>query len=1215
MADPIIIAKRTTLSGGGALVLDYLSVTDGQIPANPATVTLSTWNTTAEIQNDSQLIGYIDAGLVILNVDGVDLTQTESTNFATTVATASTPTLDVSVTPLASYIPQADTSGFLDPGWTSIAQVVSVALSGSADFTSIKAACDSITDASATKPYEVRVGPGVYTEAPFTVPSYVHLEGSGFISTIVQTSNNAAHFITGSAGAFIKNLAILGPSGTGFSCIYHTEESYVPLIIENVVLKGGYYGIWANQAASRGIVHCFGVGNWYAAGMNTFMRSTGYGNITAMWSAFMSGPPAAVTTGYYCSGANAEMTLDLCAHRNSGSTDAVFADDGAYVRLNACTFSKSTNGIHVGSTGTGTTVRAAGCVIREGQFTKDIWIESASAVVSFSGSADKAKITETAGNSFSASFSDITSGEEGQVILGELWAGTGTESTPLATLARKTAPTGYVTGGTVTRGTGLAVDVALGTGFVNTGTGVIYVEWAAATGISVAASSDFWVYVTSAGVVSVATSEPSEEANIILAAGRTNGTSIPVLSTYTISVDQLPERLHEFVTATMGTVWISGGVVTKNAGTSVQIDVSASAFYVGIDVVSTVASATPAAFTYWYRDGSGGWSHQSSQTSISTANYDDGTGTLAAIPASEWKKDLVFVTSGGDGTEIHVVYAQETFTSQALAEAGSLPVPPAVLAAHALRTYGVVVQVSATDITSLVDHRPRFGTAGSGTTTTSDHSLLSNLGSDDHSQYALLSGGAARNPVTGTLDFSGGSLLLPTALTPTQTAEGSVVWDSDGDQLTVGDGASRKVLMAQGDSAGGDVGGTFPTSLTVTDLTIASESQGDLLYFNGTNWVRLGAGTSGQHLQTQGAGANPVWATVSVGDVVGPASATDNAVVLYDGTTGKLIKSQAVWTYDGTWLTSSGLDDTGIQFLNDGVIRWDNATAGRDSQLKSYDNQWLIEIRPDVTDITVGTVLLTGSVGVGTAPSANVRLHADGGTSSTPQATTVGATTNYNDFASGQYSNLIFRGASSAFTVTGIANPVDGKVVRVVNASGQTLTLAHDSASSSAVNRIWLPGATDLAIPDDSGITLIYNGTDGRWGQVGSAGVPPTFGAHYQKAESLGESTTTSSSFQRKLRLTTPTLPAGDYHIQWSCGAYSDDRNLALRVQVDDSTTLFQSDDFERVDNDFFPLSGHADVTLSAASHTVDLDYAQGTSAESGSARIKYARITIWRVA
>lgn len=49
----------------------------------------------------------------------------------------------------------------------------------------------------------------------------------------------------------------------------------------------------------------------------------------------------------------------------------------------------------------------------------------------------------------------------------------------------------------------------------------------------------------------------------------------------------------------------------------------------------------------------------------------------------------------------------------------------------------------------------------------------------------------------------------------------------------------------------------------VSDLSIASQAQGDLLYFNGTNWVRLAAGTSGQYLKTLGAGANPTWGTIT----------------------------------------------------------------------------------------------------------------------------------------------------------------------------------------------------------------------------------------------------------------------------------------------------------------------------------------------------------------
>jgi len=48
-----------------------------------------------------------------------------------------------------------------------------------------------------------------------------------------------------------------------------------------------------------------------------------------------------------------------------------------------------------------------------------------------------------------------------------------------------------------------------------------------------------------------------------------------------------------------------------------------------------------------------------------------------------------------------------------------------------------------------------------------------------------------------------------------------------------------------------------------TDLTTTLTTQGDILYRDGSGLARLGAGTSGQVLQTGGSGANPSWTNVS----------------------------------------------------------------------------------------------------------------------------------------------------------------------------------------------------------------------------------------------------------------------------------------------------------------------------------------------------------------
>jgi hypothetical protein len=119
----------------------------------------------------------------------------------------------------------------------------------------------------------------------------------------------------------------------------------------------------------------------------------------------------------------------------------------------------------------------------------------------------------------------------------------------------------------------------------------------------------------------------------------------------------------------------------------------------------------------------------------------------------------------------------------------------------------------------------------------------------------LQSGGAGANPswVTG-----GGGTLDHAALTS------NLLWSTSGHTGTASTFAAFTAGSAATNlttSAAGDTSGTWPT-LQVNDLTISGEVQGDVLYFNGTNWVRLPPGTDGEVLRTNGAGANPTWTAV-----------------------------------------------------------------------------------------------------------------------------------------------------------------------------------------------------------------------------------------------------------------------------------------------------------------------------------------------------------------
>ncbi len=57
-------------------------------------------------------------------------------------------------------------------------------------------------------------------------------------------------------------------------------------------------------------------------------------------------------------------------------------------------------------------------------------------------------------------------------------------------------------------------------------------------------------------------------------------------------------------------------------------------------------------------------------------------------------------------------------------------------------------------------------------------------------------------------------------------------------------------------------------SLTALIDSALGSTHGDILYRNGTTWTVLGPGTSGNFLKTQGAAANPVWASASFGSSI-----------------------------------------------------------------------------------------------------------------------------------------------------------------------------------------------------------------------------------------------------------------------------------------------------------------------------------------------------------
>jgi hypothetical protein len=133
----------------------------------------------------------------------------------------------------------------------------------------------------------------------------------------------------------------------------------------------------------------------------------------------------------------------------------------------------------------------------------------------------------------------------------------------------------------------------------------------------------------------------------------------------------------------------------------------------------------------------------------------------------------------------------------------------------------------------------------------------------------------------------------------------------------------------------GSVGATTPSTVVATQVDITAQGDLRLQDTTGGQYVALQApgtvatsytltlpvddGTSGQALITDGSGVLS-WSSAASGDVYGPASATDNAVARYDGTTGKIIQNSSVTIADdGATVIAANSTTDGLRITQTGT--------------------------------------------------------------------------------------------------------------------------------------------------------------------------------------------------------------------------------------------------------------------------------------------------------
>jgi len=264
---------------------------------------------------------------------------------------------------------------------------------------------------------------------------------------------------------------------------------------------------------------------------------------------------------------------------------------------------------------------------------------------------------------------------------------------------------GRISGGEITENAAHngTIDVAAGTGFIKTsdsptGTTKSF-DWDADTGIALTDNQINYVYMdynSGAPVIGVTTDRTTLDGRTEFILGKVyrEGTTLHILS-YGIRLTELAYNEHERLISVRGFERASGGEISETGQR--YLTSGAGVFYFGLNKIEASAQDTSGAdrFTYWYRDGGGGWTKVTGQQQIDNTHYDDGSGALATLTANRYGVHWVYIHFDSD---INVVYGQGNYK---LAEAENAVLPdtvPELVSDFGVLAAKIVVQKSGANL-------------------------------------------------------------------------------------------------------------------------------------------------------------------------------------------------------------------------------------------------------------------------------------------------------------------------------------------------------------------------------------------------------------------------------------------------------------------------------------------------------------------------------------
>ena len=591
------------------------------------------------------------------------------------------------------------------------------------EFSSVAAAIASITTATSSNPFMVLVGPGVFTEPQIVMKPYVYVVGAGYDSTIITPSNPSVHLIVGSDSSGILSCELTGVTGSGQALVYHnstTGNSQQAFWIENVrfgasdtlVISSGN-----NTGISSVSINACRFGSTYSFKTGFYATSTGtnYGKIEIRDTTTTGMQTPYPDDVFLADETNCQIVINGVQCRSGGTTtgNCIRVRNGAILRILGLDIKGFGTGLFIENVGAGPQISFSGGIFENN--TVDLNIANSGTIGTIQASATLTTSTIVAGlSNFALSLLDTITGDintSNSVNIEQL-DGTFTDAT---TISLEAGTMGVVTGGVISIVSGLEINVTSGYGYLDTtpvyGGSVHKLMWPS-TNITLATNTNNYIYFDQTGTLNANSNFPDTVVYILLGRVVTNSTGVEFIDASPMVMHHYSNLNDNFNREAIGPIFSYGCQVTENV-TPLHLDATEGSYFFGNNNFLPSAE-TNIVFQTFYRDGGSGWTIGSTNT-VDTNYYDDGSGTLQPIPSGYYARHTFYLVGQGANQQYMFVYAQTTYSSLVLAQAGNIPNPPYYFDDGVVLLASIIVKQGSTSIVAgggqIVDNRPRIGFA------------------------------------------------------------------------------------------------------------------------------------------------------------------------------------------------------------------------------------------------------------------------------------------------------------------------------------------------------------------------------------------------------------------------------------------------------------------------------------------------------------------------